>query len=359
MKSIKKRLLAGLLGFVLVLCSCSESSSGSGSSSADAQTTTTTTAQTQQTTSESATTTQASEQSNSADASQSPDQAAVQGIPMWECTDPSGNTMIMLGSMHAAKSELYPLPDKVNNAFDSAEVLAIECDATDVDEQLQFDMQRAMTYSDGTSLKDVLSPEAYEVFCDQLAEIGYTDTLFQSYKPWAAYEVLSTFWILGSGLDTTYGLDYYLINKAKNSNKPLYEFESTQFQIDLFANTPDKAFDAMLKALKGSTKQDAIGELLTMYDNWLKGDMDAIAKSELDASDEAYQKAGLNAEDIAAIRAYKKAVNDDRNVGIASKIKELFKSGKKTMVVIGAAHFCGDSSVISLLEKDGYTFKRI
>ncbi|MBQ8119491.1 MAG: TraB/GumN family protein [Ruminococcus sp.] len=357
---LKNKVLAALLGVSMLLCSCSESSSQTNiSSSSKAQTEQTTT--TTQQTSEQTTTTSATEQTSQTEtSSQSPEQKTPQGVPMWEGTAPNGNKITFLGSMHAAKSDFYPLPDKIMSAYNAADVVAFECDTEATEsEQGMLEIYQQMTYSDNTQLKDKLSPEAYAIFSKHMTELGSSAEIYQSFKPWAAYEMINSLWIIDSEISVSNGIDYYLLHKTKTDNKTLVELESAQIQIDMLSGQSDKTYDALIKATVNDTKQTAQNDLKQLYELWLKGDLDAISNMEAGTSDEDLKKLGLTDEDISLLAAYGKATNADRNPGMAAKIKELFASGKKTMVCVGTAHYLGETGIIALLEKEGYTFKRI
>ncbi len=279
---------------------------------------------------------------------------------MWEGTAPNGNKITFIGSMHAAKADFYPLPDKIMNAYNAAEVVAFECDTDAVEsEQGMLEVYQQMIYSDNTQLKDKLSPEAYEIFNKHMTALGSSAELYQNFKPWAAYEMINSLWIIDCDIAVSNGLDYYLLHKTKTDNKTLVELESAQIQIDMLSGQSDKTYDALIKATVNDTKQTAQDDLKKLYEIWLKGDLDAMAQMEAGSTAEQLKALGLTDEDITLIAAYAKTSNADRNPGMAAKIKELFTSGKNTLVVIGTAHYLGETGVISLLEKEGYTFKRI
>lgn len=46
--------------------------------------------------------------------------------------------MVMLGSFHALKDECYPLPEAVTNAYNNADILAVECDITSTSEDGEY-----------------------------------------------------------------------------------------------------------------------------------------------------------------------------------------------------------------------------
>ena len=369
---LKNRLLAALLGLSLLLCSCAENSSAGNSSDSSSpvtsQTTTTTqttTQSTQQTTTTSAQTSTVTTQDTSESGKltqTSPQQPSdkVQGVPMWEGTAPNGNKITFLGSMHAARDNFYPLPEKIRKAYEQAEIIAVECDTENaVDESLQFELQQKMSYSDGTLLKDKLSPEAYKVMCDQLTELGSSAETLSNYRPWAAYEMISTLMILSSDIKIANGVDYYFMRQSKTDGKQLYELESYQTQVDMLTNEPDQLYDALFRLSKNQTKQSYLDETTQLYEAWLKGDLEQIEALSVLPSDEELKKEGMSDEDIRLLKNRNKVQLDDRNVVMANRIKELFTQGKKTFVTVGIGHYIGDKGLISLLQKQGYTFRRI
>ena len=397
---LKKRILAGLLSLTVLLCSCSgqpsnDSSTQSSSKSAAAQATTVssesaaapseqTTATSEQATASSENTTTTSEQatasseqtttsseqtapapgsaaeSQSTQTSSQQQNESVQGVPMWEGTAPNGNKILFLGSMHAAKPDFYPIPEKIKTAYEQAEIMAFECDSEGAhSESLQFEQQRKMTCTDGSQLKDKLSPEAYEILCAHLAELGSTEESVADLRPWAAYEMLSMLWMQSSGISTTNGIDYYLLRQTKKDAKQLFELENAQTQLDMVTEQPDKLYDTLLRLTKDETKQTFASENNKLYEAWLTGDIDAIAEISELPSDEELKKYGISSEDLTLIKNRNKIQVDDRNAVMAEGIKKLFASGKKVFVTVGVGHYIGENGLISLLEKDGYTFKRI
>jgi len=373
MFKIKIRLFAILLGTALLLCSCADSSSDTGSSNTNSsslsESVTTTSVQSSQnevsstTTQTSAATSQQTEATTEAvtttsQADTKPD-AVPEGVPMWECTDKNGNTMIFLGSMHAAKPDFYPIPEKIKKAYDEAEVVAFECDADAAEsEDAQFELRKKMSSTDGVQLKDKLSPEAYEILCKRLADYDMSGEMLAGFRPWAAYETLSALKITSGEISNSNGIDYYLMKQTKADKKQLFELESYQTQIDMVTDQPDKLYDALLRLMKNETVQSYNGETARLYTAWLKGDLDTLEKMLL-PSDEEYRQEGMSDEDIRLIRERDRVQVDNRNLAMAAKIKGLFAGGKKTLVVVGSAHFLGANGIISLLGKDGFSFKRI
>lgn len=368
MNKFRKRLLAGLLGLALALCSCSGSQVSKRPDSSKVHTQQSATEQqtagqtvTSQTDGTTAQQTEApSGTVTAAQTSSQPDAVIPVGVPMWEGTSPGGNKMIFIGTLHAARDSFYPLQDRIKNAYDQAETVAVECNTEGAGgEQADLELQRKMRSTDGTLLKDRLSPEAYSVFSDQLSQLGDTQEKYMDYRPWAAYETLNALMVRSSDIKTGSGIDYYFMKNAAKDGKQLYELENIRIQTDMVTEQPDKLYDALFRLSKGQTRQDCLDEITQFYEAWLKGDLDSIAALTAVPSDDELKNAGMSEEDITLIKNRQKIQVDDRSVGMINGIKQLFAAGKKTLVAVGAAHFIGDSGIIALLEKEGYTFKRI
>ena len=83
-----------------------------------------------------------------------------QTIPfMWLITSPTGQTMYMLGSIHAATPDLYPLHPEIMRAFHASNHLALEIHR---DNPAATGMGGAWIYTDGRTLADDLPPELHQ-----------------------------------------------------------------------------------------------------------------------------------------------------------------------------------------------------
>ena len=355
---LKKKILAALLGAAMLLCSCSESRLDTNESAPSPLFTEATTTSAPDTTSSEAGTAAVSSSESEPDSS-TPDSVPA-GVPMWEGTAPNGNKITFLGSMHAAKDDFYPMPEKIAKPFNESKVVAFECD-TDGQAAIesQFQMQKEMLLTDGTTLADHISPEAYKIFTEQVEELGSSAELYDSYKPWAAYELLSALFVRTSDITIANGIDYYLLDKTKTDGKKLVELEQPKVQLDMVTELSEETYDVLLRVSEGESKESFNENYEMLYNAWLAGDLDVMEQLTVMSDDDALKEFGLTDEEIALIENRDKKQLDDRNVGMAKGIKELFNSGKKTFVCVGCAHYLGEKGIIALLEKEGYTFKRI
>ncbi len=361
MKSTKfAAVLAAVAMSLSVFVSCGGDVDSSSSKAEEESSSAETTANTSSAADESSVTeTQSSESSEDSGTEDEDNSGGTSDITpaMWTVTSPDGATMTMLGSMHALSDEDYPLPDAITDAFNSADILAVECD-TDNASSLTYQtaLLKSMTYDDGTTLKDNISEEAYSALNSYLGTYGLTVDLFASYKPWAVANTVDTMPILYSGLSADLGIDGYLISQAKENGKEIYEVESVDFQIDLLMNFSEEYYDLSFRSLAEETKDTQVDALMELYEIWRTGDIQSFEEM---FESEDVNGLELTDEDYAVIEEYNDQMLYDRNIGMAEAVKELLADNKNVFYVVGAAHYIGDGGIIDLLEKDGYTVERV
>lgn len=283
---------------------------------------------------------------------------------MWEVTSSDGTKITMMGSMHALKDEVYPLPDKITEAYENADVLAVECDTTTVSTNFTVQLKQLenMYYEDGTTIKDHLPPDVYDGIVDYVEAYGIDIKNFETFRLWALSSQMETLALQHSDLNYNNGIDYYFLDKAHDDEKEIYEVESVDFQIDMLINMSDEIYAAMLSSYNAETKDDMIKLLEDTYQAWIKGDYDFFADSnDIDVAVKQAEEAGepLTEKQIELISDYNKQLLFDRNITMKNSVEELLKGDKDVFYVVGAAHFAGEGGIIDLLEKDGYTVTKL
>ena len=89
-------------------------------------------------------------------------------VLMWKVSSPTA-TVYLFGSIHLAVKEMYPLPQSIENAFDSAKILAVEVDIKRMGQGEMMKMvQQYGMYPAGDSLTKHLPADtlaALDQFC--------------------------------------------------------------------------------------------------------------------------------------------------------------------------------------------------
>ena len=359
-----KRLFTSVVSLVTALTMLT-ACGGSDSSGDTSKTETTTTTQSSQADETTTTTTAAPADSSAPDESSQaePEQTSSITPMMWEITGENGAKITMIGAMHALKEDAYPLPKKITDALDEADILAIECNVTNITDNLalQLEQLKNMYYEDDDSLKNHLSPEVYEGITQFAKDCGSSLALYERCKPWVISSLLEQLAMNQTDLNAGLGFDSNLTEMAQDAGKEIFELESASMQIELLISLPDNICELMISEY-AIGKDEVVKEYEDTYTAWCKGDYDFFADGlDIEKARETAAKKGIEftAEEEALFEEYNKLMIYDRNVGMRDKIKQLLESDKNVLLTVGASHFVGDKGIVALLEADGYTVTRI
>lgn len=263
---------------------------------------------------------------------------------LWQGQSKEGK-VYLLGSVHLAKKELYPLNAAIEEAFAESEVLAVEADITKANQAaLQAKILQKAMYPAGESLKGKV-PE--KTFAEAKKRLGLPPQQLSQMRPWYLAMTLSVFEMMKLGYDPQQGIDLHFLNKAKKQKKTVHELESAEFQINLLSSFDEKLQVQLLEYT--IVDLDGIRDQTDeMFSAWREGDAVAMEK---------FLTKGLKERpDLKPV--YEKLV-DDRNVKMADKIERYLKSGRTHFVVVGAGHLVGEKGLVKLLEARGIHLEQI
>ncbi len=268
---------------------------------------------------------------------------------MWEVQAKEGaGKLYLLGSIHAGKSDLYPLNQVIEEAYEHSDVLAVECDTSTLLQRPDLaELMQKMMYTDGSTLKDHISPELYEKTSALMKEHGLSLGLFEKMKPFALSSTILSFQMEEWGYSPDNGIDIYFLNKAHKEGKTIAEIESIEFQYDLLGGFSDEIQSLMLKStIEGaeSSKED----LDSLFTIWSSGDAAAMEALFLEEDDT------LTEEEKAIYAVYDKAMMEDRNIAMSLKAEEYLAQGQTTFFVVGSAHMVGETGIVKQLKDKGY-----
>ena len=273
---------------------------------------------------------------------------------LWKVAPKAGrNFVYLLGSVHAATPDMYPLPDEIENAFAECRVLAVEVDLAAQDQEaLQELLLKKGVYGGDDSLERHLPRATYERVRKYCSANGFPAVVTDQLRPWALAALVIVLEAQKAGLKPELGIDQHFIDLAKESTgkdkKEVIELESADEQLKLLASFPDRQQADFLDAtLEGAgTTSQAVAKLL---EAWKTGDAELMHK--LTAADPVKKRPALRP-------VFQKLV-DDRNVTMAKKVEEYLRSRKPHFVVVGAGHLSGPNSIPKLLGKRGYRVEQV
>lgn len=272
---------------------------------------------------------------------------------MWEVMAKEGTgKLYLLGSIHVGKSDLYPLNQVINDAYESSDVLAVEIDLTTALQNANLsELMEKMMYTDGTTLKDHISPELYEKTSAVMEKYGIIPLIYDKMKPFALSSTILDFQVQEWGYSNEYGIDMYFLTRAHEEGKKIVEIESMEFQYDMLSGFSDENQELMLKS---SLEDETMGkeEMDKLFSIWAAGDVAALEALYATEDD------NLAEEELVFYAEYSKAMFDDRNIHMAQKAEEYLAEGHTTFYVVGAAHMIGDTGIVKLLKDKGYKVRQ-
>ncbi len=252
-----------------------------------------------------------------------------------------GSVVYLLGSVHVAKPDIYPLNDYIEKAFAESVRLVVEVDVRKVDQSsLQRKLIELGMLPEGRTLRGELEAETARRLEAKFAELGVSVESFDRFKPWVVYLALAELDMARLGYQAENGVDLYFLKRAED--RQVVELESAESQVGLLAGFTDPEQRELLAGyLEQSGKMEE--GIIALFDAWLAGDaqrMAAIVDAEFSGT--------------AAARRVEEVLLRTRDAVMSVKIKDLLTLPGASFVVVGAAHLCGEGSIVDLLQKDGY-----
>lgn len=256
----------------------------------------------------------------------------------------NGSTIYIMGSIHLAKPDLYPLDKKITSAYKRSEFLVVEVDPSSQESLLamQDTMLSSGIYNKNQSLKTELSAKTYKSLEAYTDKRGIPLELIEKMKPWVVMLQVTITEMMRLGYFPELGIDKHFLDKAKLSKKKIIELETAQQQMALLSKD-DKAFQDKLLLYTLESMNELEPMLDEMFNAWKKGDMKAFEKIMT-----LPLKTDASLQDVYADLITK------RNYQMTQRIENFIRSKKDCFVVVGSGHLVGREGIVALLRKRGY-----
>ena len=233
--------------------------------------------------------------------------AGAESAPLvYRVTDGAGRCLYLLGTIHVGSDEMYPLGDAVEEAYQNAEIVAVELDVYAYGGNLLSTLKTAfaLMYGPQDSAKNHLSPETYALGVEKL---GMPELALRQMKPAMWYSLAENYIILQAGLDAAKGVDYWLLKQARRDGKQIDELETLEAQMATLLAIPEDVIDYEVQAMLTYPEESAAG-LRALFEAWRQGDEKAL-RTLLEASTEGEEEL------TEAYQEYSDALIDSRNDG--------------------------------------------
>ena len=245
----------------------------------------------------------------------------------------------LFGTFHLLCKNDLQFSDQLKQALKNAKEVYLELDMDDPSMLMQSMM--VMSMKDGKKLKDLYTEPEYKKL-----EQYFTDSLqmplalLQTMKPLLLEAMLYPKML---SCKTAIGVEDELMKLAKADKKEIQGLETMAFQASIFDSIPyaDQA-KQLLAAIDSTDKYKVFfNKMLNVYKSQQIKELEAVI------NDKEFGDVGDN--DI---------LLNNRNKNWVKQLKTIMKK-ESVFVAVGAGHLVGESGVIALLRKEGYTLTPI
>jgi len=267
-------------------------------------------------------------------------------LHLWRLTSATA-TVYLAGSVHILKPSLYPLPDPYELAFAAADHLVVEVDLAALDPaELQQKTMRYASLPPGETLESVVPEPLLARLTRSLARYGVPLSQVAAFKPAFLMNQLVLLRLTSLGYQGDWGVEQHFLQKV--GDRSLLQLETVDEQLSLLFDQP---MALQVQLLRDTLDQEPDIEPLVagMITAWLAGD------------DEGFMEMfEAQSGDSELSRRFTEQLLDERNQGMAERIREFVRNGQGTyFVLVGAAHLIGENGIVALLDADGMRPERI
>lgn len=244
----------------------------------------------------------------------------------------------LMGSIHAGKPTLYPLPEPVERAWQQSRALVMEVDMNSISQEQWQGMASLTQLNDGKSLKEYLPAELYQRTLMAGARYGLDEATLSPLRPWFAAITLTQAAMAKTGFDSKLGIDQHFAGLAAKEGKPVVGFETLLEQLGYLASVGDNQTLMLASTL----------DELPMLENAFTAVMKAWQQG-----DEA-TLINLLKEEIAppALQSWmEQTLLAERNHNWLKKWPSL---PNESFIVVGALHLYGEQGLLAQLEQQGW-----
>lgn len=271
------------------------------------------------------------------------DVASARGL-FWRA-DVGPSTLFLLGSVHVARPDIYPLDPIIEGAFAESDVLVLELA---LDESAQVGAARRMmelgTLPPGQRLSDVLQPETWKLLERTQRERGHSMFGLRGFRPWFVALTLTTQALERQGFSAANGIDEHF-RRAADGRKRIEALETVDGQLDLFASLTSDAEEQLLRQTLEEIDEYAT-ELDAAFRLWSAGDAPGLDRLMVAPMQGEYPE--MFERLFAA-----------RNRAMTDRILEMAKAPGRYFVVVGAGHLVGRVGIVELLGARGITGRQL
>lgn len=258
---------------------------------------------------------------------------------LWRVSSPTAQ-VFLLGSIHVARQDLYPLAAPIETAYENSARVVLELHLTPEIEAETVKKSLALgLYPEGDSVEKHLSPEGWQRYSKFLESSGKPLGAFIRMKPWLASLGLLMDELGQDGFVPALGIDRYFQDKAEKDGKPIESLETVDEQLGTLAHLDDKIQELMLLEFL-DTKDELGSQMNQAFFAWSAGDVEGLEKIMLSSvTRPEYEPLHQN-------------LFIDRNHRMTAKLRQYLQGSGASLVIVGSGHLVGDEGILALVARD-------
>src|SRR5689334_9878244 len=169
--------------------------------------------------------------------------------PLWEVRGKS-NSVYLLGSIHFAKDDFYPLAKPIEQAYERSSIIVFEADLGEMKSmETQASLLKAGMCPPGESLSQQVGQATYAALQSWLKKADVPPAMLDQMKPWLASVTLVVLELQKLGFNPDQGIDEHFYSRAKDDKKEVRGLETVAFQVNLFADLSREESEQFLKSM--------------------------------------------------------------------------------------------------------------
>lgn len=263
-------------------------------------------------------------------------------VSLWSVEKEEGEAWL-LGSIHAMKDDMLPLPSSMTDALLHADTLVVEINMLALDEAEVQSVILGKGFYSPSDRKDIvadLQPVTLKLLRSYLKSNGMNLDSIREMRPWFAGINIGMSEMTKRGFDPNLGIDLQLMKIASSTGKNIVELETFEEQMTLLAADDAEIQDLALRAML-----EDIGLMDTFLDRltaaWKLGDADGMVTLSLEGE-----------ERYPLLASQSNRLINKRNLKMAKKIEGLMKKPGNVLIVVGALHMGGEQGLLRLLGRN-------
>lgn len=244
----------------------------------------------------------------------------------------------LMGSIHAGKPTLYPLPEPVERAWQQSRTLVMEVDMNSISQEQWQGMASLTQLNDGKSLKEYLPAELYQRTLMAGTRYGLDEATLSPLRPWFAAITLTQAAMAKTGFDSQLGIDQHFAGLAAKEGKPVVGFETLLEQLGYLASVGDNQTLMLASTLDELPMLE--NAFTAVMKAWQQGDEATLIH--------------LLKEEMAppALQSWmEQTLLAERNHNWLKKWPSL---PNESFIVVGALHLYGEQGLLAQLEQQGW-----